>query len=276
MTEPLANRPTGAPWLMYGSMMRIGFLNYLAKPSTVMLILVVFVLQALIHGSLWRAVFINRAEIAGYDLHQMLTYVMLAWALRSFYNNSLDREIGERIRKGMIVSDLILPINYPLGRIALIYGRAGTRLLTTTLPYVVAMSLIFPVTAPASPAHAVLFAVTALASLAIFGGINIIVGTTAFLTEHYNGLCTLKGFLVTLVSGTFIPYALMPTGLQRVLAWLPFRGLADLPISLYLGKVDVAHGIGLVLCQWAWALILLLVGRRYWDWTSRRAQIDGG
>ena len=257
-------------------MVRIGFLNYLAKPSTVFLVLVVFVLQALIHGSLWRAIFVNRPQIAGYSLSQMLTYVMLAWAMRSFYNNFVDREIGERVRKGMIVSELILPIDFPLSRIALIYGRAGTRLLTTTVPYVVAMSLLFPILGPASVGHAVLFAVTAFASLAIYGGINILVGTTAFLTEHYNGLSTLKGFLVTLMSGAFIPFALLPDWLRITLEWLPFRGLADLPINLYLGKVDMAHGIALALYQWSWACGLILIGRRYWRWTSRHHYIDGG
>jgi ABC-2 type transport system permease protein len=251
-------------------------LNYLARRSTAALVLVVFVLQAIIHGSLWRAVFASRSEVAGYTLSQMLTYVMLSWAMRSFCNNFLDREVGERVRKGTIVSDLILPIDFPLSRVALIYGRAGTRLLTTTLPYVVAMSLIFPIIKPANGVYAGLFVIAAFASLAIFGCINLIVGTTAFYTEHYTGLCVLKGFFVALVSGAFIPYALLPRGLTAVLVWLPFRGLADLPISLYLGKVDVPHGIGLVAWQWAWAVALLVIARRYWTWTSRFQTIDGG
>jgi ABC-2 type transport system permease protein len=251
-------------------------MSYLANPMTVLLILLIFVLQASVFSALWRTVLLGSVGGIGYTVGEMLTYVTLAWGLRSYYNNFLDRELGERIRKGAIVNDLALPVDVVLGKVAVIHGRAGVRLLTTTLPYTLAMAALFPLVWPASGGHAVLALLAALASLAVMCGLNVLVGTTAFATEHYSGLSTAKGFLINVLSGIYIPYAMLPETARSILHWLPFRSLADLPASLYLGKLSLAAGLGQVGLQWLWAVGLLIGGRRYWDWMRRRFPVDGG
>jgi ABC-2 type transport system permease protein len=251
-------------------------MSYLASPVTVLMILLIFILQASVFGALWRAVLLGQTGQAAFTVGEMLTYVTLAWGLRSYYNNFLDRELGDRIRKGAIVSDLAMPVDIVLSKVAVIHGRAGIRLLTTTLPFTLVMALLFPLVAPASPLHAGLALLAAMASLAIMCGLNLLVGTTAFATEHYTGLCTAKGFLINVLSGIYIPYAMLPDGARWVLNWLPFRSLADLPASLYLGKLSPGEGFLQVALQWGWAIVLLAGGRRYWDWMSRRHPVDGG
>jgi ABC-2 type transport system permease protein len=265
-----------ASWRLYARLARAGFMSYLASPTTVLLILLIFILQASVFGALWRTVLLGQPSATGFRVSEMLTYVTLAWGLRSYYNNFLDRELGDRIRRGTIVSDLAMPVDIALSKIAVIHGRAGMRLLTTTLPFALVMAALFPLVAPASPVHASLALLSATASLAIMCGFNLLVGTTAFATEHYSGLCTAKGFLINVLSGIYIPYAMLPDSARSVLQWLPFRSLADLPASLYLGKLTAGAGLAQVALQWTWAIGLILLGRRYWDWMSRRHPVDGG
>lgn len=260
----------------YARLARAGFVSYLAHPLTVVLILLIFVLNAAVFGSLWRAVVTSRPQAFPLQARAMVTYVVVAWALRSLTNNLLDREIGNSIRNGSIISDLTRPLDVVLSRIAVTCGRAAVRGLTTTLPYLLVMATLFPLAPPASPAHAGLTLLAAAASLVIICSINALVGTTAFATQHVTGVCTVKAFVVNTLSGLYIPYVLLPAGVQAVLAWLPFRSLADLPAQLYLGTIPAAAGVWQVGLQWAWALGLLLAARRYWEWMSRRHPVDGG
>jgi ABC-2 type transport system permease protein len=261
---------------LYAQLARAGFMSYLAHPLTVLLILAIFVLNAAVFSSLWQAVLAGRPSAYPLGVTQMVTYVTVAWAMRSLTNNALDREIGGDIRKGTIINDMSHPVDLVLSRVTIIVGRAAIRGLTTTLPYLVAMACLFSLAPPASAAHAALTVLAGLASLLIICGINVIVGTTAFATQHFTGLCTVKGFLINTLSGLYIPYALMPGGAQRLLTWLPFRSLADLPAQLYLGTVSAPQGLIQVAVQWAWAIVLLAAARRYWEWMSRRHPVDGG
>ncbi|MBP7401497.1 MAG: hypothetical protein KBA30_02665 [Clostridia bacterium] len=69
--------------------------------------------------------------------------------------------------------------------------------------------------------------------------------------------------LVSLLSGAVIPFAVMPFGLDRILAWQPLGSLAGAPLSLLVGTGDPVRVL-LVQAGWnlaLWPLAVVLFAR---------------
>jgi len=73
-----------------------------------------------------------------------------------------------------------------------------------------------------------------------------------------------------------IPLPLMPEWAQRVLAILPFRGMADAPFRLYMGHLPPDALFGVVFHQLVWTALLILLGREMMAQGMRRLVVQGG
>ncbi|HLJ56312.1 MAG TPA: hypothetical protein VKT77_14825, partial [Chthonomonadaceae bacterium] len=76
-----------------------------------------------------------------------------------------------------------------------------------------------------------------------------------------------------LLSGAIIPFALMPWGVGRALAWNPFAALASAPLQIYVGKGDPVR---LMALQVAWAALLWPIAMRAWMKLRERMVSYGG
>jgi ABC-type uncharacterized transport system permease subunit len=83
----------------------------------------------------------------------------------------------------------------------------------------------------------------------------------------------LRGAIYTLFSGGVVPLALMPWGLGKVLAWLPFASTASAPLSIYTGTGDAARLIAL---QSAWAIVMVVLASRAWAASREKLSSHGG
>src|SRR5688500_1830970 len=59
---------------------------------------------------LWRTVFAARSEIAGFDWHQMRTYILVSYAINALLSFYSMMRLTAGIRTGEIATDLIRPI----------------------------------------------------------------------------------------------------------------------------------------------------------------------
>jgi ABC-2 type transport system permease protein len=103
-----------------------------------------------------------------------------------------------------------------------------------------------------------------------------IANSLAFWTTDARGLNYLTNTVVMFFSGFIVPLNFFPPALRGVTEWLPFRGLAHLPISVYLGKVDGMTLAGALVQQAIWLVALAAIGRVVLNRMVRRLAINGG
>lgn len=262
----------------YFEFTRIGFVNILAFRLRYFTGIVTYLINVTVYYFIWRAVYGAEAgaQIAGYDLGQMITYVAVGWIIRSFYWNTIDQEMAYQVLDGKIAMDMIKPVSVQAMWLARAVGESAFRLGLLTAPTAVAIALIFPVQAPASVAHFALFVVAVLGSFLLMGAINFMIGTCAVRLKSILALIRAKYWLMELLSGLLIPMTFFPEKIRAVLAWLPFEHVAFTPLQIYLGKLTPAEAGVMLAAQWFWVVALLWLGGHWWALSSRKITIHGG
>jgi ABC-2 type transport system permease protein len=76
--------------------------------------------------------------------------------------------------------------------------------------------------------------------------------------------------------GALIPIPLMPPALQRVLAFLPFRYMADFPFRIYSGSIAGSAALMGLGIQAFWLILLIFAGSRAFAGIQKRIVVQGG
>lgn len=263
---------------VYGAFVRNKVLESLAYRMRFAVGIPSYLIFVTVYFFIWRAVYqaSPEAEIAGYEIGEILTYAAIAWMVRSFYYSRVDFEIAEDVRRGDVVRDLLRPVDFQLARMAEAFGESAFRLLVLTLPSALLVYLVFPVAPPAGWAAGTTFGLSLLLSFVVYFEISYLVGLSAAFTEQAAGLLRAKAAAVELLSGFLVPLSFFPAWAEPLLRSLPFRMVADVPLNLYLGRYAGEEALLLLALQAAWALGLYALGRLAWRAVVRRLTIQGG
>jgi viologen exporter family transport system permease protein len=256
---------------------RIGFLNMLAYRARYYVGVLTYLFNVAVYYFLWRAVFRNAGQtVGGLTLSDMVTYVAVGWAIRSFYFNEIDRDLGTQVQEGRLAMNLIRPVDFQTVMIADAAGQSAFRAVLFTIPITVVLALLFPLKPPASAAAAILFLVSAALSFFLVAAINFLVGLVAIRSKSILGILRAKYLVLELLSGLLIPTTLFPEPLRSILLWSPFPHINFTPAILYLGKASGAEAARLLALQAGWTLALLALGQWAWRGSQRRITIQGG
>ena len=263
---------------VYGAFVRNKFLESLAYRTRFIVGVASYFIFVAVYYFIWRAVYAAAldATIEGYDLGEIVTYASVAWMIRSFYFSSVGQEIAADVRQGDVVRHLLRPIDYQSARMAESFGESAFRLVALTTPSAVLVYLFFPVARPDGWVAAIAFAISLVLSFVVFFELSYLAGLTAAFTENAAGILRAKTATVELLSGLVIPLAFFPGWVQSILAWLPFRAMADVPLNLYLGRYAGEEILWMLGFQVVWGLGLYLIGRWMWGSVVRRLTIQGG
>ncbi|AFZ66238.1 ABC transporter permease [Deinococcus peraridilitoris] len=258
---------------VYGGFVRLRFLDLIANRTRFLIGIMSYFIYVSVYAAIYRAIYQGQQEVAGLSLLGALTYVALAWVLRSLYTNALDREVTEDVRRGDIALFLLRPVDYPWSKLAGAAGEALVRALLFTLPSGAVILMVYRALPPASPGAALGFLVGAVLAFTVYSQLNLLVGIAAAFTEHTIGLQRAKNAMVDLLGGVLIPLPFFPEWAQGVLAWLPFQAVAYTPVAIYLGRTDVVSGL---LVQTAWSAALFVLVRLLWRRALDRLTVHGG
>jgi ABC-2 type transport system permease protein len=221
-------------------------------------------------------VFRQNASVAGLTLPDMITYVAVGWAIRSFYFNEIDRDLGTQVQEGKLAMNLIRPVNFQTVMIADAAGQSAFRALLFTIPISIVLALVFPLEPPASPLAGALFLVSAAASFFLVASINFLVGLLVIRSKSILGILNAKYLVLELLSGLLIPTTFFPEPLRSILLASPFPHINFTPAALYLGKATGADAAKLLALQLGWTAALLAAGQWAWRASRERITIQGG
>jgi ABC-2 type transport system permease protein len=268
--------PAVSRWRAAISFARIGFLNMLAFRARYYVGVLTYLFNVSVYYFIWRAVFRTGHAVAGLTLEDMITYVAVGWAIRSFYFNEIDREMGTQVQEGKLAMNLIRPVDFQTVMIADAAGQSAFRAILFTVPISVVLALIFPVKPPASLAAALLFLWSAVMAFFLVAAINFLVGLIAIRSKSILGILRAKYLALELLSGLLIPTTLFPEPLRTILLASPFPHINFTPAALYLGKATGAQALRLLGLQAGWTLVLLAAGQWAWRRSQQRITIQGG
>ncbi len=224
----------------------------------------------------WRHIYSAKLQHQALTAAQLFPYLLIAGCLNFAFAMNVEGRIGQRIRMGLIATDLLRPVDFQMAQLA--QGLSdGVFNISLVLP-IYAITLLFwgRSALPHGPAALAAFLVSVVLSFVILFAVSFIFVQASFITYSGYGVFVARNALQQTFSGLSAPLILFPPGLRAVSEWLPFRHTIHTPISIYLGWLQGAEVWRALGAQALWAGGLLLVGRFLLGRALRRFEIQGG
>lgn len=228
---------------------------------------------------IWQAVYGSNpgAAYAGFTMVQMVMYVFLSFTSRMFTENDASWTMSEAIKDGSICMALIKPVKYHL---SIFFEQLGTFISLFFIPVLTIVGVEwynYAQTGTLTPAvNIVLFFISASLGMLLSVIFGIMVGYLAFFLKNLWGTNTLIGAIMMFMTGSLIPFALLPNGVRIVLQILPFASMNYTPIMLYLGKYSVSQIITNLSLQIIWVIIFYILSKVLWKQAIKHLSVQGG
>ena len=248
--------------------------SFAYRASTVTSVLTATLLYA-IPLLVWRQVYAQNPGLS-IPRTQMFPYLLLACCVNYALSMSVEFRIGQRIRQGLIATDLLKPVDF---QIAQGIQAVSDGLFNGALGMVVfACGYLFlgPAIFPPDPVSFALFLVSFFLAFVIQYCICFVFVQGAFYTYSGYGIFAARGALHQTFSGMSAPLTLYPPFLKAAGEWLPFRHTIYTPVSIYLGWARGPEAFSLILQQMAWALGLFLLGKLLMIQSLKQMEVQGG
>jgi ABC-2 type transport system permease protein len=122
-----------------------------------------------------------------------------------------------------------------------------------------------------------LFPLSLLFAFLVSFSLDYSIGLLGFYSESVWGFSTTKEIIVTVFSGALIPLQFFPEAMQKVLFWLPFQAIYHTPLMM-ITRPNQGWEVFLpmLLVQFAWAVLLFILARLFYNQAVKVLRIAGG
>ncbi|BBC33926.1 putative integral membrane protein [Streptomyces graminofaciens] len=227
---------------------------------------------------LWRGLYANTSSSAGLDETQAVTYAVLAVLASRI--RGLDRQAGrdmviQHLHFGTIVYWYLRPMRprryYALRALGdQLYGFGWV-----LAGYVLSLA-VGVVAPPGSVAVAGVFALSLLLGQLVLYYVMMLVDLLCFWTLRNEAALLIIVFAQNLLSGVYAPLWYFPDWFITLSTYLPFQSTLGVPLSIYIGRIDIGDAFAQMGIQAVWIVLLAALTRRLWDRAGRRVVAQGG
>jgi viologen exporter family transport system permease protein len=262
----------------YVEFARRGFQRAITYRFLVWSELVVNIVFMYAYVCLWRALYVGRDAVAGYDQRALVSYIIVAQTLITLqFTVRTVWTIEAKVRSGEVALDLMRPIDFQGTLLATSLGTAAHTILFNMLPKFALFAAMGAAQPPASGAALALFAVSAPLGYLVLFGIEYLLGLTAFWLVEVRGIyMAVMWGANTLLSGYFLPIDFYPRWLAALARAGPFQSMVYSPAAIYTGRLSGTAALASVAVQAAWAVLLVTAGRVMFEIARRRLVVQGG
>ena len=230
-------------------------------------------LRVMVLLSLWRTLFRHPpalatvTEASALSLPALLTYTLIAEAFSEPLNAATD--VAWSFWDGSITTRFIKPLGVFTQFIAETAGKWAFNLAMFSVP-LLAIGLAMGIRLqPVNAVAGVLFLLSLALGITVGFALDFLFTTFAISLQFPPfALERVRSAIASLLSGAFIPLALLPWGLGSLFAWLPFASVASAPLRIYTGSGDALPLLGL---QAVWAVVLWPL--TLWLWRSNQEKM---
>lgn len=225
----------------------------------------------LVQYFIWQAVFKSHDTVSGFTLDTMLYYFAVS-SLLGFLNwDSADATLQRHVQSGKFITFQLRPVSHLYYAF---FEKVGHRILAFWVEMVpiIGFYLLFGIRpVPVMPVWAV---ISVALSFVLSFLINYIIGTIAFWLVRTDGVRRAVLVIKDICSGIFLPLTLFPSGLQKVLFFMPFQFVSYVPARVFMGSYELA-GITMsiprvVALQAAMVAVTFLLNRLIWYFGIKR------
>jgi len=214
--------------------------------------------------------------VGGYDPEQIATYVWLGQGLIGTVMLWGWTDLGDRIRTGDVVADLLRPIHPVTSYLAIDLGRAAHAALSRfAVPLAVGVVL-FDLHQPRRLGSYALFVVSALLAVIVCFGCRYLVNASAFWLLDLRGVSLVWTFSSAAFTGLVVPLSFFPGWFAALLWATPFPSILQAPLDVIVERRSVPVTLAIVAGQAVWAVGLLLLCRHVQRRAERKLVIQGG
>lgn len=229
---------------------------------------------------LWKAIYDSCGTdvVNGMTFYDTMIYLILATSIFNFLEMFIVWDMSRAIQSGEIIMHLLKPMKY---RKYTFWSYSGSHVTLFFLTFIPTFLVVMIVTKGAIPMglNLLYFMVSLLLALIINFNIEMLVAPICLYTESTWGINIVKETIVLLLSGATIPLAFFPEAFRRVVEYLPFRAVYDIPLTILLGKsgTDSFPGLAEKLgIQLVWCVVLTIAGHLFWNHAVKRITMNGG
>ena len=204
-----------------------------------------------------------------------LRYVIVATIISTFIECDAVQWINSQIQSGDIAVQLIRPIGFGAMVFARHVGKSAVRLILYGIPLALISALFFgqPLCCPAQLPFALASVLLAYLIQFLY---SLILGLMAFWLIVTWPLNMLLGAVYKLLSGSWIPVAMFPDALRKLNAFLPFRAIYEIPVSIITLPMDGKRIAGKLALQVFWLAFLFVLMKAAWKTGTKKLVVQGG
>ncbi|MFD5264701.1 ABC transporter permease [Streptomyces sp. NPDC058335] len=257
---------------------RVTPLGELYTPPRMTAALLRLTVQVVLVTSLWGGLYAQTDSTAGLDRDQAVTYAVLAVLASRL--RELDQYTGrdtviQHMHFGTIVYWYLRPLPprryYALRALGeQLYGFAWA---LAGYAVCLAAGVVEP---PRSAAVAGVFALSLLLGQWVLYYVMLALDQLCFWTLRNSAAMMILIFAQNLLSGVYAPLWFFPDWFITLSAFLPFQATLSVPLSIYIGRVQLSDAPAQLAVQAAWVVVLALFTRLLWHRAARRVISQGG
>lgn len=234
------------------------------------------VIELSVYIFIWKAVYGPTSSMNGMDFSQMICYYVIAFSVGHLMYFGINEELGEKIKTGNIIMELLYPISYMRYYLFRKIGQCLRQALLVALPTFILASILFQVTFLIQLTSVLQFIVIVSLSIVNVFFIEFIVGMISFVTNSSWGLQILKYSIIMVFSGALAPIEFFPFMLQHVMKCLPFIDFIYTPAKSLLGMVSSSEWSVIVIRQISWLVVLWGLATLVYRKMIKKVTVYGG
>lgn len=234
------------------------FVNFLLRLLRVVVLL-----------TLWHSLLPAHGSTSGLTLAQVLTYTVMGEAVEQLL--ACRTWMEDSFWSGAIATRFLRPMGIFSQFTAEMMGPIVLGIVLFSLPLLALSPWLGVDPRPANAVAGLLFLVSLGLAVAVSLAMEYIFsGVAVAIQVHPYAINSLRAAVWAVLSGAFLPLALLPRGLGRVFEWLPFAATASTPLKIYIGSGRPLPSIAL---QAGWAVLLWPLA--IWLWRRNRERMVG-
>lgn len=197
------------------------------------------VLQLLLVYFVWWTVFQSNLQVFNYTQSQILTYVMVAAAVRAIILSSRVIDVAGQINEGNIVNFLVKPLGFIKYYFARDLADKLLNIAFVTLEIILLTVMLKPpLLFQHDPQILILFVVATILGLILYFAFVFIISMLAFWVENAWAPLFLVMVLLEGFGGGLFPIDILPKTLSSILLLTPFPYFIYFPAKIYLGTLE--------------------------------------
>jgi ABC-2 type transport system permease protein len=224
----------------------------------------------------WRELYRSGTASALMPKAELFSYLLVAFVLNFLLSLQVENRFGQRLRQGLITSDLLRPLGFLPFQLAQAVGDVVMNLLFALPVYAAGYFFLGSEVLPRDASSLALGLVSVALALLVNFSISYLLVQLSFVTQTLYGVYFARAALHQAFSGVAAPLSTFPALLGAWASAMPFRHVIETPARILLGQAAPAEIPALLLGQLAWGVGLLALSSAIFHSVLRQHQIQGG